>query len=1117
MPYRNISQPIAEFRDAAAYVLLGDPGVGKTTTFEEEARLTGGHYMMARDFDTFDISQEKNPGKTLYIDGLDDIRIRSTDGLEALDTIRAKLAQLGKPRFRIACRTAQWYGSANRESIKAISPNGEVQVLLLDPISDGDIQTLLIQNHDIDADAFLHTAKKAGSIDLAGNPLNLSFLAKLFADGQTPENGMQLWDRVSTKLLEENNATTDYSYMDEARSALLMRRAEFLFAHFHLSEISGYALSHLAVPGFPRLQDLPTKDTSGLRRILDSRLFKANSEQCVVPALRKVSEFLSARHVASLLEKGLPLERVLALVTDEGGRLVPDFGNFVAWLTEFCPAHRIQLIELASTEILANAEVTSFTSAEKHHLLNGVADEVATRRSHYSSILASPHLGGLITSDREGYVLKVLQSPKRNKRQAIKVSILAEALCKSDEARWAAEPLIEVVQDPAWDLPVRLHALEAVLVLHEKSDYPTGDVLIELTEQIAHRPESKERQVILGRLLLKLYPSVLIPSAIVRYLNKPLALKDTGYTRFWAGVVQTRSNVKQLTELLNALADQHRKVQRYDQQLTQTIQELLLITLGNHLAQLMQHNTIRQCAAWLCLACRALVSRTFAFGAFQPETNIKEFLAKHRTLQEELNRQPDCSFALELLLGPPTNEYSEEISHGDILPEHLNGALSPTKQEAPRDLLAQSIQKAEGQKAVTKTLPLTQFGQEIHSALQQNEPKALPFSPEAQNRLAWSYLGLADEAGALAPVTRLHNLLGGKFAFICQVRRELKDFVRTAPVPNINEILHLFLNHRMPTQTFPLMAGMNELHSSGWDDAFLSDNKRLQSVIAIYLCARRHLPQGPSSTPAWFNKICEHHPDIITRVYVPFAAASWKIMDWPPSELTYLLHDPKRESVARKIALPLLRKLPVRSNHNFSLGILLYAALKLCEPEELIGIAKDKIDTRSMTVSQRVYWLSAALFADSGRFVNQLERFVAGKQKRVDLFVKAVGWFIDTGMHRLDIRALSAMVRLVGPHYDPRHFGDDSTLAQWSEASCIRIALDALETMPVDRAKAALDTLANDAALKAWKPQILEAASHQQKLASQLSYRYAPMEKVAQILSSGAPTGAADLAAITVA
>ena len=127
--------PLESFRESAAYVLLGAPGAGKTKAFEREAALQGGYYARARDFATFDDRPEWH-GTTLFIDGLDESRAGSLDQRTPLDHIRSKLYDLGSPSFRLSCREVDWFGTADQSSLNAVSPNGRVRVLRLDPLSD---------------------------------------------------------------------------------------------------------------------------------------------------------------------------------------------------------------------------------------------------------------------------------------------------------------------------------------------------------------------------------------------------------------------------------------------------------------------------------------------------------------------------------------------------------------------------------------------------------------------------------------------------------------------------------------------------------------------------------------------------------------------------------------------------------------------------------------------------------------------------------------------------------------------------------------------------------------------------------------------------------------------
>ena len=139
-------RPVEAFRDAPAYVLLGDPGAGKTTAFETECAALGEQAcpITARDFLAFDPQYHPEwRGKTLFIDGLDEVRAGSSDARTPFDAIRGRLDTLGRPRFRLSCREADWLGANDRNHLEAVSPDGKVTVLRLNPLTDSDIVQLL--------------------------------------------------------------------------------------------------------------------------------------------------------------------------------------------------------------------------------------------------------------------------------------------------------------------------------------------------------------------------------------------------------------------------------------------------------------------------------------------------------------------------------------------------------------------------------------------------------------------------------------------------------------------------------------------------------------------------------------------------------------------------------------------------------------------------------------------------------------------------------------------------------------------------------------------------------------------------------------------------------------
>ena len=94
------SRPLDHFREEPAYVLLGDPGAGKTTAFDRECAALGNDALQVSPRDLIHFEVADHPewfGKTLFIDGLDEVRAGAPDARTPFDRIRQKLDALGRP------------------------------------------------------------------------------------------------------------------------------------------------------------------------------------------------------------------------------------------------------------------------------------------------------------------------------------------------------------------------------------------------------------------------------------------------------------------------------------------------------------------------------------------------------------------------------------------------------------------------------------------------------------------------------------------------------------------------------------------------------------------------------------------------------------------------------------------------------------------------------------------------------------------------------------------------------------------------------------------------------------------------------------------------------------
>ena len=240
--------PLSGYANAAAYVLIAEPGAGKTTAFKAEAASQGSTYVTVRNFRAFDDKPEWH-GKTLFLDGLDESRAGIQDGRTPLDDIRRKLNSLGCPPFRLSCRWADWMAANDKEALKDVSPDGTVTVIRLDPLSEQNIKAILANNHSVDdTDGFIEAARKRGVDRLLSNPQNLDMLAKSVSQGTWPDSRKETFDQACRMLVRELNGEHLEANPSSADTSLLIDAAGRLCAAQLFSGAAGYTLPGRAVP-----------------------------------------------------------------------------------------------------------------------------------------------------------------------------------------------------------------------------------------------------------------------------------------------------------------------------------------------------------------------------------------------------------------------------------------------------------------------------------------------------------------------------------------------------------------------------------------------------------------------------------------------------------------------------------------------------------------------------------------------------------------------------------------------------------------------------------------------------------------------------------------------------
>ncbi len=515
------SRPLETFRSVPAYVLLGDPGAGKSTAFEMECEALGENAFLisARDFRTFDPQHHPEwRGKTLFIDGLDEVRAGSSDANTSFDEIRSSLDALGKPRFRLSCREADWLGANDRDHLKTVSPDSTVKVLRLDPLTYENITSILNDHPDIDDTRdFIFEADKRDVAGFLENPQTLKLLADVVgADGEWPASRKELFEKACARMVREHNEghRDVHDSKESLSSEQLLNAAGRLCAVQLISGAYGYTRRGETDEKYPAL-DQCDYDLAALRSALATKLFKGVSNNRFTPIHRHIAEFLAGRYLAGIIKAGVPARRIIALITGKDSIVVTEMREISGWLAAHCQDVRTWLVEQDPVGVGLYGNIREFSLDEKRALLAALNREASR---HGSSVWMWPAaFRGLATSDMEPEFRKILTSSSREEAQQWVVCLALLILQEGECLPGFSELLLEIVRDETRWPRVNYAALETFI--HSPDSAEKTNRLKTLLTDVQSGSVSDPDKRLLAILLTRLYPRELPPSEIWDYLS----------------------------------------------------------------------------------------------------------------------------------------------------------------------------------------------------------------------------------------------------------------------------------------------------------------------------------------------------------------------------------------------------------------------------------------------------------------------------------------------------------------------------------------------------------------------------------------------------------------------
>ena len=1161
----SASVPPAEFEKAKAYVLIGEPGAGKTTTLKAEQAAHGGVYLSVRDFLAFDDKPEWR-NSTLYLDGLDEVRAGEFDGRPPLDQLRAKLDRLECPRFRLSCRWADWLGLYDRHRLDRVS-GGALTVLQLDPLSEQDINRILAENHGIeDPKGFIAGARKRGVASLLTNPQNLNLLATAVSGVNWPGSLLETFEYACRMLVTEPNI--EHSVVRPAAGATesLLDEAGRLCALQILAGLAGFTqLDH--VIGTPDYPPVPAGGIgSDVSWVLRTRLFAGTSEGRLIPAHRQIAEFLAARRVSGLIDEGLPLQRVLALITGFDGELMVPFRNFVAWLGVHNRSSRMQLSRLNPSGLFYVGGKDTFSTEERRVILaslrreaNWNPDCVYTRRRF--------GLGPLVSPELQDAFHEILSAPGRGYPNQPYVMLVLQALGDGEPLSALVAEVVHIVRDPSWLLGVRCAALD-ILIAYRKRNVVQTDVLLGLLGDIEAGKLDDPDDDLLGILLKALYPrNIPVARALKHLRSSKLGIFSEQFAVFWTRHVPAESTDAQRAELLDAIAadfGSFRSVMAGESYVHSIMGQLPAELLKFRLRGSMDDIPIERLWGWLLLASEpGLHVLDLTVGAIARELERNEAKLKEVITfgVERCGLAEDAVSCLRSMERALFRNRSFRARPRDLGRWCVDRALSATSELAAaiyidlfvdhvvRDPLASDLTPDRfRERLIPKSFLVARFDERVRLLDHPPGDQAYVFladllpdteaqttcqgeieaesaqlqrgygSPLLLERAAQAYFGNAADTPGESPDDRLWRLVGSRTDLAAHLRAGLLGALGRDDLPSPSDVVAGCVRGEMPPLTFPFMAALDVLDRSGRLEVFgMSDGAVglavtiLHSVPADRLTPDRHDPFR-TFPPSWLSQLLQDRPRPVADALTQAIRQKLAMGVVPASEVRAVARQDHRD-VAALVCQPLLRTFSGESGTEFleALGWLLTAALTSCDGNQLERTIRHRLRNEELPGAQRIHWAAAGFLLAPCRYSRELQ----GSANEPDRLGALLDFQCRMGFpHQVTRRFKASELRLLIAMTGVAMTEVELTGARREVMSGLIRRLSPLLTQ---KAVDILQELKDDPDFAPWALDVSLAIEGQSARRRMREFRLYGIDQVAKTLENGRPANAGDLAALIVA
>ena len=1162
---------LSNYSHVQGWVLIADPGAGKTDVFKSLADDEGGHLITARNF----IELELPVGWTapLFIDGLDEASSGQGAGQTALGQIRSKLQKLGTPKFRIACREADWRGSTDAKALEYLVGESnflELHLLALDrPQSAALIAHWQSSNAEA-AEKFIRAAEEHDLDGLLDNPQTLRMLVEAMSASPEgwPTSKREVYELACAQLaLEFHDHHLDGQRKQPLANTALLEAAGYLSAVLLLSGRAAITLQNGKISsqhGTLALTDLVADPTAPAleicRAVLERRMFRGDGGGEFLPVHRTVAEYLGARYLIARIQAGLPARRVLALMLGHDAGVVPEMRGLHAWLAALAPESlRRELIAHDPLGIVLYGDVRHFSRAEKLQVINALRAEAESYLGFREQSWTSKPFGALATRDMADDFKAVLMSADRSPAHLALVDCLLDALEHGEYLPKLIDTLDAIARDKShW--PGYRRGTVRILATYAAA---SGDwsVLIRLLGDVDAGLVDDADDELLGNLLNVLYPEHVLPATVWQYFKQPKSATTIGtYQLFWYQLSQQSYDSAMVACLLDALGVTEFQLKNQHDSLHSA--EIVGALLVRGVTECGTQIDVPRLYRWLSLG-------------LGPHDHCPFGKPHKDALGEWLTAQPAIFKALfEFVLNSESTEAADANSklwrirallYGADEPAgswswYLSLAQATAGDELRRALLQKAFRASEIEVGINHALqmlddwsktnpldsawvtaflccpyPLPEGDQQYIDSDSRNKAQEADESRQRAQFFRGTLPGLATNAGHLGALVDIGNVYlnfyhRGKSETAELRLLDLFDQDREALQMAVAGLRHCLLRPDLPTAASiidlnienqrynlatPCLAAMDLRYTEAPGSAFDLPQTTLETLVAF------RLTNNFNGTPLWFKQLVKDRPDVFANVLQNLIAQQIAAKKEHVDGLYALAHDADYAPVARQITPQLIKAFPVKASKTQlqTLRLLIVAMLNQLDPATQLKLIAEKLESDKLDVAQRVYWLTAGVQLAPQRYLAAASAFIKQTQARTSHAFALIHERHDRHQFRFDFSAAAQafFVGLMAPTSNPRWpQGSGRVTPEMEMGRYVDGLLSALAGNPDEEAAQALLALQQRKDMAHWKEQLERALYNQRLTQRKAFFKPASVSEVAETLANRKPANAADLWALTV-